>query len=194
MLEMVNKASDYSDSGRVFKILKWPRSVCNWLFVQSATMLLRNLMNYQDWHWWWVAWCQPNEARLQRKMAGNAFDKGTAPRRVNIPIRTLCSHCWRGKSVEVMQRKPCIETSSWNDDIAAELESPLRKKSVSRLAQWDSKRQWDNRLPLRLSIFSFSFFSTRSQRGNKNIWNSILHPADIIGISSNRIILRIFVE
>lgn len=132
-----------------------------------------------------MAWCQPNEARLQRKMAGNAFDKGTAPRRVNIPIRTLCSHCWRGKSVEVMQRKPCIETSSWNDDIAAKLESPLREKSVSRLAQWDSKRQWDNRLPLRLSIFSFSFFPTRSQRGNKNIWNSILHPADIVKLESN---------
>lgn len=31
-------------------------------------------------------------AELRGKMAGNAFDKGTAPRE-HIPIRILCSHC-----------------------------------------------------------------------------------------------------
>lgn len=175
---MVNKASDYSNSGRAFKILKWPRSACNWLFARSATMLLRNLMNYQDWHWWWVAWCQPNEARSYgEKWRGMHSIKER--RRVNTFLFVFYvliveeERAW-------CNVKPCIETSSWNDDITAELESPLREKSVSRLARWDSKRQWRNRLSPSIFFF-FLFSSTRSlhQRGNKNIWNSILHRIDL---------------
>lgn len=58
----------------------------------------------------------------------------------------------------VMQRpqKPYIETSSFHGDIAAELESPLREKSVSRLATGANGILRDNGTAVYL--FRFFFF------------------------------------
>lgn len=71
----------------------------------------------------------------------------------------------------VMQRpqKPCIETSSFHGDIAAELESPLREKSVSRLATDANGILRDNGTAVYLFRFFFSTLSRSLRQGNKNI-------------------------